>query len=343
LTSSSTVTVFGAYGHTGRFIVTELVRQGFRPILSGRDLHRLKAAAASHGDVEVRAASIDDAASLELAMRGADAVINCAGPFAITAAPVIEAALRTRTPYLDIVAEPDIAEGICDRFAARADQAGVIVAPALAFFGGLGDLLATAAMGDWSEADEITLAFALSSWKPTLGTRATIEVAEERRGGKRLVLSNRRLELRADDAPTTEWTFPPPIGLQKVVAEFTTADSVTLSRHLKTAAVHEYMTLEALKDLSDPDKSPPPAVDAIGRSAQTFLVEAVARLGGSVRRAVARGRDIYAITAPLVVEGARRVISSQGQRRGLLTAGQLSDPRDFLGALSPQSLELAFD
>ena len=35
------VLVYGAYGHTGRFVVTELLRRGLTPVLSGRDAARL--------------------------------------------------------------------------------------------------------------------------------------------------------------------------------------------------------------------------------------------------------------------------------------------------------------
>ncbi|MEU7900623.1 hypothetical protein AB0B45_48325 [Nonomuraea sp. NPDC049152] len=34
---TGTVTVFGAYGHTGRFAVAELLERGFVPVLAGRD------------------------------------------------------------------------------------------------------------------------------------------------------------------------------------------------------------------------------------------------------------------------------------------------------------------
>lgn len=40
-TPNRTVTVFGAYGHTGRFVVAELVARGWTPILSGRDAGKL--------------------------------------------------------------------------------------------------------------------------------------------------------------------------------------------------------------------------------------------------------------------------------------------------------------
>src|SRR5258706_12837360 len=98
------VTVFGAYGHTGRFVVSDLHARGFRPILSGRDADKLNALGAAYPGLETRPASVDDPASLDRAFLGAAAVINCAGPFAETSTPAIEAALCARTPYLDIPA-----------------------------------------------------------------------------------------------------------------------------------------------------------------------------------------------------------------------------------------------
>src|SRR5260370_14170422 len=87
------VTVFGAYGHTGRFVVSELLERGFTPILSGRDAAKLKEAGNAHPGSEVRVATGDDPPSLDRALSGAVAVINFAGPFIDTAAPGIDAAL----------------------------------------------------------------------------------------------------------------------------------------------------------------------------------------------------------------------------------------------------------
>src|SRR5262245_26729589 len=97
-----TVTVFGAYGHTGRFVVSELRKRGWTPVLSGRDSAKLTAVGDAYPELEVRVASVDDPASLDQAISGSAAVINCAGPFIDTAAPVIEAAIRARIHYLDV-------------------------------------------------------------------------------------------------------------------------------------------------------------------------------------------------------------------------------------------------
>ena len=64
-----TVAVFGATGHTGRFVVTELLRRGIVPIAIARNLAALTAA--NFGDVEVtrRRASVDDVDALDHILR----------------------------------------------------------------------------------------------------------------------------------------------------------------------------------------------------------------------------------------------------------------------------------
>src|SRR3546814_17246095 len=98
-----------------------------------------------------------------------DAVINCSGPFGDTAPPLIEATLQAGIAYLDVTAEPLVTMEVFASYADAARAAGVVVAPAFGFFGALGDLLATAAMGGWHSAERIDLALARSG---------------ERRGGK---------------------------------------------------------------------------------------------------------------------------------------------------------------
>ncbi len=75
-------------------------------------------------------------------------------------------------------------------------------------------------------------------------------------------------------------------------------------------------------------------------ASQTFLVEMVARLGSEERRAVARGRDIYAITAPIVVEATMRVVSRLSEKTGVVAGGEVFDARGFLRSLSPAHLSL---
>lgn len=337
-THTPTLVVYGAYGHTGRFIVAELMRRGLRPILAGRDRDKLDALSALHGGLDVRVAAVDDAHALDRSLQGAAAVIHAAGPFALTAGPLVEAAQRAQADYFDVAAEPDVVESQIDRYAAPSASAGIVYAPTMGFYGALGHLAAAAAMDDWAEADTITLASALSSWLPTEGTRASIRAGEARRGGRRPRFESGKIQLTADAPPLGAWDFPAPLGRQTVMAEFATSDAVTLSRRFKVNSIEQFMTLAPLKDLGKPGRPEP--VDARGRSAQTFLIEALARRGSQTRRAVLQGQDIYAVTAPLVVEAALQVTGQRGRWRGLVTASDLGLARDFLHRLGSENVRL---
>ncbi|MEU6938738.1 saccharopine dehydrogenase NADP-binding domain-containing protein [Streptomyces rubiginosohelvolus] len=332
--SGQQVAVFGAYGHTGRFVVAELAARGYVPVPSGRNPQALEKLALDHGWT-ARVASADDPASLDRALAGVVAVINCAGPFASTTGPVIEAALRAKIPYLDVAAELEANLDTFGQYRERALGEGAVIVPAMAFFGGLGDLLVTAAMGDWTEADEAHIAYALSSWHPTAGTRLSGAVSRERRGDHRLRYRGGKWERRTDAAPALEWTFPEPVGRRPVIGEFTMADVVTVPQHLVIPDVTTYMSAEAARDVVSPDTQAPAAADESGRSDQTFLVDAVVRRGDAERRATASGQDIYAVTAPLVAEALDRVLTGRTRSLGVVPAGGIFDAPDFLRALEP--------
>lgn len=127
--TNRTVTVFGAYGHTGRFVVAELQNRGWTPILSGRDPEKLDLLAAAYPGFEVRPASIDSPASLDHALAGAAVVINCAGPFLDTATPVIAAALRAGIHYLDVTPEQRSVLAAFERFSEAARDAAPFFLP----------------------------------------------------------------------------------------------------------------------------------------------------------------------------------------------------------------------
>ncbi len=332
-----TVAVHGAYGHTGRFIVDELVRRGWTPVLCGRDAARLEALAQRRG-LAWRESDIGDPGSLDRALAGAGAVINAAGPFLDTAAPVLEAALRAHIHYLDTSAEQRAAFAVYERFGDRARDAGIVAMPSVAFYGALADLLATAALGDWPDADAIDIAVGLDSWHPTRGTRIT----GERNHWRRWMIEDGALRVLPDPPPTRAWTFPPPLGTQEAVL-LTLSEIVAISRHVRCPAVRSYMNLAPLRDLRDPRTPPPVAADERGRSAQSFVLDVVATRHGRTRRAVAQGRDIYAATAPMIVEALERVMAGRVEGPGAFAAGQAFDARGFLASLSPDPLSLLIE
>ncbi|WP_431046951.1 saccharopine dehydrogenase family protein [Streptomyces sp. P1-3] len=341
MSTAAAVVVYGATGHTGRFIVAELRRRGFATVISGRDEARLESLAAEWGDVAVRPATVDDADSLDRALAGAAAVINCAGPFAVTAGPLVEAALRAGIPYVDVAAEIEANVSMFADHAEAARKTETPVVPAMAFYGGLGDLLVTAAMGEWTAADVAHVAYGLSSWHPTAGTRAAGRVSHQRRAGRRVRFTDGALQYHDDKPWEQDWHFPEPLGRRAVIAEFTMADVVTVPSHVAVPEVRTYMTVEAARDLAEEDTPEPEPVDALGRSNQTFVVDVLVRAGGVERRATARGQDIYAVTAPLAVEAVQRILAGHTRTTGVASAGAMFDAADFLRSLTPHlSVEL---
>jgi short subunit dehydrogenase-like uncharacterized protein len=332
--STRRVAVFGASGHTGRFVVGELLRRGLAPVAVGRRAEALQAAFPG-GDVAIRTAGVEEAAALDRAFEGVAAVINCAGPFMDAAAGVASAALRAGAHYLDVSAEQPSAQAMFDRFDEPFRAAGRVALPAMGFYGGLADLLVTAAMGDWADADDIQIGIGIDRWWPTEGTRIT----GARNTAPRQVIAEGRLAPLASPPPRTTWTFPEPFGPQAMI-QVPFSEVVVIARHLKTARLDTFLSETALNDVRDSTTPPPTAVDARGLSAQTFVVVAVVRRGGQTRRASAAGRDIYGFTAPLVCEAVERLLAG-GVASGALAPGQVFDAADFLEALPLDAFTVA--
>ena len=324
------VAVYGASGHTARFVLADLRRRGLPAIAVGRNAGTLPT------EVPARVASIDDPASLDAAFAGCAVVINCAGPYLDTAEPVIAAALRAGAHYLDVTAEQASALDSFERFDAPARAAGVAVIPAAGFYGGLADLLATTLLGPGGAAEALTVAIALDRWWPTAGTRIT----GERNTVPRLVVDGGRLVPLPLPAARSTWRFDAPHGEQAMV-ELPFSEVVTISRHLRVDSLRSHLTQASLDEIRDESTPPPAATDALGRSAQRFEMVVQARQGDTMRRAAARGQDIYAVSAPLVVEAAVRLMQPDYADSGALSLGQAFDAVDFLRALAPAHLALS--
>jgi short subunit dehydrogenase-like uncharacterized protein len=333
--NSKFIAVYGAAGHTGQFVVREARRRGLPVVAVARRAAALDATMPP--ELTRRVAAIDDLDGLARAFTDCAVVINCAGPFLDTAAPVAQAALRAGCHYIDVSAEQASAQTLFADFEAPARAAHRVVMPAAGFYGGLADLLASALVSA-GEIDDITVAVALDHWWPTAGTRKT----GERNQVPRVVVTNGRLAALSPAAQVPDWTFAPPLGRQPMV-ELPFSEIITLAHHLKAGTVRSLFNRKALDDIRDATTPPPDAVDNQGRSAQRF--ELVVRLAqnGTTRTASVRGQDIYAVTAPIVVEAAVCLMLPAAKRSGALSLGEAFDPVELLRALHGCALEVSGD
>jgi short subunit dehydrogenase-like uncharacterized protein len=245
--------------------------------------------------------------------------------------------LRAGSHYIDVTAEQSSAQASFANLDAAARAAGRVVIPAAGFYGGLADLLASALTAT-GHIDEITVAMALDRWWPTAGTRKT----GARNTVPRVVVTNGRLAPMARAAKDLNWAFSAPLGNQPM-AELPLSEIITLAHHLKVGTIRTLLNRPAIDDIHDVTTPPPTAVDDRGRSAQRF--EMVVRLahGGVTRTASARGQDIYAVTAPIVIEAAFRILSPSYARSGALALAEAIDPVELLRALHGPALEVFGD
>lgn len=123
--------LYGATGYTGRLIAAAAVKAGLQPILGGRNEATLRALAESLG-LKHRVCDLEQRASLDRALSGVRLVLNAAGPFAITTAPLAGACLLNGVHYLDIASEVADLRAL-HRMHERAVEAGVMLLPGVGF------------------------------------------------------------------------------------------------------------------------------------------------------------------------------------------------------------------
>lgn len=153
----STFLLYGANGYTGRLIAREAVVRGLRPVLAGRNAEAVAALARELG-LEHRIFLLEDTAATQACLEGVQAVLHCAGPFAHTAEPMVNACLEARVHYLDITGEIAVFEKIAVRDT-EAMAAGVLLLPGAGFDVVPSDCLAAHLYHRLPSAKHLALAF----------------------------------------------------------------------------------------------------------------------------------------------------------------------------------------
>lgn len=150
-----TFLLYGSYGYTGRLVAAQALREGLRPILAGRDPDRLRTQGAQLG-LEYLAFPLTDHHALDSALREADAVLHCAGPFVRTFQPMVDACLRTKRHYVDISGEIEGFEALA-ALDTPAREAGIMLLPGAGFDVVPSDCLAAHLKRRLPDADHLSL------------------------------------------------------------------------------------------------------------------------------------------------------------------------------------------
>jgi short subunit dehydrogenase-like uncharacterized protein len=123
--------LYGAAGYTGALIAQHARDRGHRPVLAGRSAPAV-AALAEHLGLQHRTVALDDPAALTAALADVHLVLNAAGPFLHTAAPLAQACLTAGVHYLDIGNELQVFRTLYG-LDQRARQAGITIMPGAGF------------------------------------------------------------------------------------------------------------------------------------------------------------------------------------------------------------------
>jgi short subunit dehydrogenase-like uncharacterized protein len=93
--------IYGANGYTGRLVAAEARQRDLKPVLAGRRAGPIEKLAAEL-ELPMKVFDLGNAPATAAAIADMAVVANCAGPFAATSAPMINACLTSRAHYLDI-------------------------------------------------------------------------------------------------------------------------------------------------------------------------------------------------------------------------------------------------
>jgi len=208
------ILLYGAYGYTGELVARRAAARGLPAsslILGGRRAEALAPLAAELG-FGPRAFALNLPGEIDRALAGVKVVLSCAGPFAHTAGPLVEACLRARVHYLDITGEVDVFQALEARDA-EARAGGVMLLPGAGFDVVPSDCLAAHVAARLPSATHLRLAF--QAGQMSRGTALTALEGVGRGGLVRrdgalvgVPLAHRTIEVNFGDGPVAAVAIP---------------------------------------------------------------------------------------------------------------------------------------
>lgn len=164
--------LYGANGYTGELIAKYSQQYQLQPILAGRNRETIQPLAAKL-NLPYKIFDLDDETALLSALEEVKVIVNAAGPFAFTAAKMVDACLQTGTHYLDI--NGDIAQfELLKNYDAEAKKAGIMIMPGVGFDVVPTDCLALFLKKQLPDATNLKLAFATPGGSISHGTATTL-------------------------------------------------------------------------------------------------------------------------------------------------------------------------
>ncbi|HEV3249608.1 MAG TPA: saccharopine dehydrogenase NADP-binding domain-containing protein [Puia sp.] len=164
--------LYGANGYSGELIARFASQYHLKPILAGRREEALAPLAAKLG-LPFKVFDLNDAPSLQAALKEVKVVLHTAGPFEYSARQMIDACLLTGTHYLDINGDIAVFE-MLKQYDSKGKQAGIMIMPGAGFDVVPTDCIALLLKKLLPGAVELKLAFATPGGRLSHGTATTM-------------------------------------------------------------------------------------------------------------------------------------------------------------------------
>jgi len=190
-----TILIYGATGYTGKLASLRARDTQLLFEIAGRNPEEV-AKLADQLDVPFRVFSLDDPVALHAGLAGVTAVLNCAGPFASTARPLMEACIAGGVHYLDVSAEYRV-YALAESLSERAAAAGVMLLPGVGWHVVPSDCLALYVAAKVAHPQSLRIAFQVAD---TMSRGSAATVGEMRSVGL-LVRAGGIIVAKLDAAP----------------------------------------------------------------------------------------------------------------------------------------------
>jgi short subunit dehydrogenase-like uncharacterized protein len=368
-----TVAVYGAAGHLGRLVVTELSQRKYPLVLSGRDREKLASLGDYDGLAVIREARVVDGGVSPHVFDDCQVVINCAAPLAELGGPVAVAAINADAHYLDPAGQQAYIHDFITRFDESARLRGVAAIPACGFDYALGDCLVRLTADSGETARKITVAYALAGQDVRHNSLRGAVGSDNR--GEVVYQAGRWRPAHWGRVSRARFAFP---SGPRTVTRYGSGEVVTVPRHTPTASVESFITVAALSPhplltpffpylrpaaaglLRTPARQwlgalaqrvghrGPPATDAAAGTdaagtdaadpASDFEIGVVATYPTARRAAFLSGMHTQRLTAVILANATDRMLAPGFQRTGALTPAMAFEPGEFLDALTAHGI-----
>ncbi len=315
--------IYGATGYTGSLVARQAKAAGLDFVIAGRDATKLEVLSQDL-DVPYAAFSVDTVAELAMALAEYDVVLNCAGPFAKTAEPIMRACIEVGAHYLDITAEFNV-YALAESLSVEARSGGSMLLPGVGWDVVPSDCLAVHTVAKVEKPQRLRIALQVAG---SMSRGSAISAAEIMAVG---LLARVDGEIVAvPDAKTAEFNFGNgyvecyPLSFGDLITAWhsTQVPNIEMFVHVTGAAFPE-------GDLSALPDGPSEAEKTANRA---VVVADVLGEDGSLASSMIDTVNGYTYMPLAAIEAARRVLA--GEFRPGFTTPAMVFGSDFAGSIA---------